>query len=280
MTDPAPASLRLSVIVPSWNDCDNLCQLIPALVRLDEFHEVIVVDASPGPVASETVRAVGGMYLRASAPNRGAQMNLGAENATGDVLIFHHADSTLAAEHLAAIRLALRDPMVIGGAFYRKFDRRHPRLRRLEIAARFFTRHGGSFFGDQSVFVRRKTFRALGGFAPLPLMEDMEFSRRLRRAGKVAVLDPPVVSSTRRHLRRGSWRTSIENGLYILLYKWWILSGPVASLVLPRTALPRLTIQSSPRSRSKNSAGVEASRSDWRVASWLSRRASEPTQTR
>ena len=219
MTDPAPASLRLSVIVPSWNDCDNLCQLIPALVRLDEFHEVIVVDASPGPVASETVRAVGGMYLRASAPNRGLQMNLGAENATGDVLIFHHADSILAAEHLAAIRLALRDPMVIGGAFYRKFDRRHPRLRRLEIAARFFTRHGGSFFGDQSVFVRHETFRALGGFAPLPLMEDMEFSRRLRRAGKVVVLDPPVASSSRRHLRRGSWRTSVENGLYVLLYK-------------------------------------------------------------
>ncbi len=264
MNDLAPAALRLSVIVPSWNDCDNLCRLIPALVRLDEFHEVIVVDASPGPVASQAVRAAGGMYLRASAPNRGAQMNLGAENATGDVLIFHHADSTLAAEHVAAIRLTLRDPMVIGGAFYRKFDGRHPCLQWMEFVARFFTRHGGSFFGDQSVFVRHETFRILGGFAPLPLMEDMEFSRRLRRAGKLAVLDPPVVSSIRRHLRRGSWRTSIENGLCILLYKcgfsptqlhrWYYQDCPSG-----------LTIQSSPRSRSKNSAGVEASRSDWRV---------------
>ncbi len=116
MNDPAPASLRLSVIVPFWNDCDHLCQLVSALVMLDEFHEVIMVDASPKPVASETVRAAGGMYLRASAPNRGAQMNLGTENARGDFLMFHHTDSTLAAEHLAAIRLALRDPMVIGGA--------------------------------------------------------------------------------------------------------------------------------------------------------------------
>ena len=120
---------------------------------------------------------------------------------------------------MAAIACALRDPEVIGGAFYRKFDDRHPRLLWLETVARFLTRHGGSFFGDQSVFVRRETFRALGGFAPIPLMEDMEFSRRLRRAGKVAVLDPPLESSTRRHAGRGTWRTSLQNGLFIVLYK-------------------------------------------------------------
>ena len=115
--------------------------------------------------------------------------------------------------------LALLDPTVICGAFYRKFDARHPRLRWLEKAARFLSRHGGTFFGDQSLFVRRETFAALGGFAPIPLMEDVEFSRRLHRAGKVVVLDPPMASSTRRHLSRGTWRTSIQNGLFILLYR-------------------------------------------------------------
>jgi len=108
---------------------------------------------------------------------------------------------------------------MIGGAFYRKFDGRHPRLRWLEVVGRFFARHGGSLFGDQSIFVRRETFRALGGFAPIPLMEDMEFSRRLRRAGGVTVLDPPLQSSTRRHLGLGPWRTSLQNGLFIVLYK-------------------------------------------------------------
>ena len=218
MSVPAPAPLRLSVIVPSWNDRDNLGRLIPALARLNEFHEVIVVDASPDPVAKEIVRAGGGIHCQAETPNRGAQMNLGAERATGDVLIFHHADSILSAAHVAIDR-ALRDSEVIGGAFYRKFDGRHPRLLRLETVARFLTRRGGSFFGDQSVFVRRDTFRALGGFAPIPLMEDVEFSRRLRREGKVAVLDPPVESSTRRHAARGAWRTSLQNGLFIVLYK-------------------------------------------------------------
>lgn len=213
------ASLRLSVLVPAWNDHANLAQLLPALVRLNTLYEVIVVDASPDPRTAQAVEGCEGIYLRAAQPNRGAQMNLAAERATGDVLIFHHADSILSAAHVAAIACALREPEVVGGAFYRKFDDRHPSLLWLESVARFLTRHGGSFFGDQSLFVRRETFRTLGGFAPIPLMEDIEFSRRLRRAGKVAVLDPPVESSTRRHAGWGAWRTSFQNGLFIVLYK-------------------------------------------------------------
>jgi rSAM/selenodomain-associated transferase 2 len=219
VSDSARASLRLSVIVPAWNDHANLARILPELVRLNALHEVIVADASPHPDAADGARTAGITYLPAPHPNRGAQMNLAAENATGDVLIFHHADSILTSAHVAAIERELRNPEIIGGAFYRKFDGRHPRLRWLEVAGRFFTRHGGSFFGDQSVFVRREIFRALGGFAPIPLMEDMEFSRRLRRAGRVVVLDPPLKSSHRRHLERGPWRTSLQNGLFILLYK-------------------------------------------------------------
>ena len=219
MSAPATASLRLSVIVPSWNDHAHLARLLPQLVGLNQLHEVIVADASPSPAAAETARSTGAIYLPAPQPNRGAQMNLAAAQASGDVLIFHHADSILTEAHLNAIAQALQNPEIIGGAFYRKFDARHPRLVWLEHVGRFLTRNGGSFFGDQSVFVRRDTFRALGGFAPIPLMEDMEFSRRLRRFGPVAVLDPPLQSSTRRHRGRGPWRTSLQNGLFIVLYK-------------------------------------------------------------
>jgi hypothetical protein len=219
VNDPAAAALRLSVIVPAWNEGDNLRRLVPQLLGLEGVHEVVVVDALPDPKVAEVVRQAGGVYLHATAPNRGAQMNLGAENAAGEILLFHHADSVLKSEHVTAIQRALCDPGVIGGAFYRKFDTRHPWLSGLEIVARFFTRHGGSFFGDQSIFVRHMTFSALGGFAPIPLMEDVEFSRRLRRAGKVAVLNPSIESSSRRHLERGPWRTSLQNGLFIALYK-------------------------------------------------------------
>ena len=207
------------MIIPAWRDRENLADLLPGLVRLEHLQEVIVVDASADSATEELVRGAGAVYLRAPAPNRGAQMNLGAGVASGDAFVFHHADAVLRQEHLGAIVSALRDPAIVGGAFYRKFDGRHPGLLPLEKVARLFTRRGGTFFGDQSVFVRREIFAALGGFAPIPLMEDMEFSRCLRRSGPVAVLDPPVTSSSRRHLRRGAWRTSLENALFILLYQ-------------------------------------------------------------
>lgn len=218
MKTRAAAPARISVITPVWNDRTNLTGLLATLVRLEGWHEIIVVDAAGDPATAELVRNAGAVYLPAPAPNRGAQMNLGAAHASGDALVFHHADTAITQAHLAAIAAALTDPAVVGGAFYRKFDGRHPKLLWLEQVARYLTRRGGTFFGDQSVFVRRAVFATLGGFAPIPLMEDMEFSRRLRRSGSVAVCDPPMESSSRRHLRRGAWRTSIQNGLFIVLY--------------------------------------------------------------
>lgn len=219
MKTSAAAPARISVVVPVWHDRINLVSLLPEIVKLEGLHEIIVVDAAADPLTEKMVRAAGATYLRAPAPSRGAQMNLGAASATGEALIFHHCDTILTAAHVAAVAAALRDPAVTGGAFYRKFDGRHPHLRWLESVARFFTRNGGTLFGDQSVFVRREIFASLGGFAPIPLMEDMEFSRRLRRSGRITICDPPVESSSRRHLRRGAWRTSIQNGLFIVLYR-------------------------------------------------------------
>ena len=211
--------LRVSVIVPSWNDAENLALLLPRLSQIESIGEVIVADASADAKAEKIARASGATFLKCSAPNRGAQMNEGARCASGDVLVFQHADTELGETHVAAITAALQDPEIVGGAFFRKFDDRHPRLMWLENVARFLTRNGGTLYGDQSVFVRRELFLRLQGFAQIPLMEDMEFSRRLRRAGQVAVLDPPVRTSPRRHAREGAWKTSIQNGLFILLYK-------------------------------------------------------------
>ena len=211
--------LRISVVVPSWRDPENLAALLPVLSGLDRVSEIIVVDASGGDAAQRIALACGAIFIATSTPNRGEQMNRGAEAASGDVIVFQHSDTDLGDAHLAAIETALSDPEIIGGAFFRRFDGRHPRLMWLESVARFLTRHGGTLYGDQSIFVRRDVFMALHGFAKIPLMEDVEFSRRLRAAGKIAVLDPPVQSSARRHLRKGAWRTTIQNGLFIVLYR-------------------------------------------------------------
>ena len=213
------ALLRLTVVVPSWRDADNLAILLPKLASIPGVAETIVVDASGDERSSEIARAAGAQLFKCSAPNRGAQMNVGATFATGDAVIFHHADTDLNAEQVEAVRNALRDPEIIGGAFHRKFDARHPRLRFLERAGRYLSEHGGTLYGDQSIFVRREVFLRMQGFAQIPLMEDVEFSKRLRAAGKLAILDPPVSTSARRHLQKGAWKTTIQNGLFIVLYK-------------------------------------------------------------
>jgi rSAM/selenodomain-associated transferase 2 len=217
-TEGRDARFQISVVVPSWRDTENLATLLPILAALDRVAETIVVVAA-GDADSERIALTNAAaFIACPAPNRGEQMNLGAAAASGDAIVFQHSDTDLEEAHLAAIERALSDPKIIGGAFYRKFDGRHPRLMWLESVARFLTRHGGTLYGDQSIFVRRDVFQKLGGFAKIPLMEDVEFSRRLRAAGKIAVLDPPVRSSARRHLRKGAWRTSMQNGLFIVLY--------------------------------------------------------------
>jgi GT2 family glycosyltransferase len=172
--------------------------------------------------------------LHCAVPSRGKQMNEGAAVASGDLLVFLHADTEIESAHVEAMTQAMRDDAIIGGAFYRQFDERHPHLRWLEPVARFLTRNGGTLFGDQTVFVRRQIFEKLGGFREIPLMEDVEFSRRLRAAGPVAVLDPPIRTSPRHHIENGAWRTTIRNALFLLLFKLGVSAETLHSIYYAR----------------------------------------------
>jgi rSAM/selenodomain-associated transferase 2 len=232
--------VRISVVIPAWRDGESLAALVPTLAQLPRVHQIVIVDASADAATEELALKHGAILLKCSAPNRGAQMNVGAMFASGDVVLFQHADTDLTDAHLAAIQSALGDEEVIGGAFYRKFDSRHPHLKWLEKIARFVSRNGGTMYGDQSIFARRELFLQMQGFAKIPLMEDVEFSRRVRAAGKVVLLDPPVQTSGRRHERNGAWKTTLQNGLFIVLYKcgvspatlhrWYYqIRGPVAA---------------------------------------------------
>jgi rSAM/selenodomain-associated transferase 2 len=212
--------LAISFIIPSWRDSENLTSLLPKLAALPGRVEIIVVEVSlEGRAPSRPFDSTAVRFVTVTNPNRGEQMNHGASIATGDVLVFHHADTEFTPEHLHAIEVVMRDPSVVGGAFHRKFDERHPRLMWLETFARWRAGRGATLYGDQSIFVRRDVFQKLGGFAPIPLMEDVEFSPRLRRAGKVVLLDPPLRSSARHHERKGAWKRTIQNGALLLLYK-------------------------------------------------------------
>ena len=212
----------MSVIIPCWEDAAALAVALETFAALPDAmgRELIVADASAGPACGELALVRGAEVVVCERPNRGAQMNAGAARARGAMLLFQHADTEFTPGHLEALRAIRDDPAVFGGAFHRKFDERHPRLRWLEKINRTLSaKLGGTIYGDQSFFVRREHFEQLGGFKDYPLMEDMDFSRRLRRAGGVRLLDPPIASSPRNSVRRGAWRTSLQNGIFIVLFK-------------------------------------------------------------
>ena len=209
----------LSVIIPCWNDGDALRSQLAILASLIGIDQVIVADASRSPECRALAAAYAADTVQCAEPNRGAQMNAGARSARSDVLLFQHADTRLTQAHVVALREAMCDNSLGGGAFHRNFDERHSALRWLERVARMMSHCGGTLYGDQSVFVRHSVFIRMGGFAEIPLMEDVEFSRRLRRSGRIAVLDPPIASSPRHHQRRGAWRTSMRNCVIIALYR-------------------------------------------------------------
>jgi rSAM/selenodomain-associated transferase 2 len=211
------SAVTLSVVIPCWRDAAALGRVVPMLQALGGIEEIIVADATETDECRALARAAGCVVAHCPQPNRGAQMNAGAALARGEVLLFHHADSELTTPHVASLRDAMGDPALVGGGYYRHFDARHPHLRWLEKWARRLNDWGGTIFGDQSVFVRRAHFEKLGGFAALPLMEDVEFSRRLRRSGRTRLLDPPIQSSARRFTRLGPWRTTLTNGALLAL---------------------------------------------------------------
>jgi uncharacterized protein len=209
---------NISVVIPVWRERDVLTALLATLVSAPEVCEVIVSLAEADADSMRMIEALGARCVDAGDANRGSQLDLGAQEATGDWLLFQHADTFLTATHLAALAALEAEPGIAGGAFYRKFDERHPKLRWLEPVERWHNRTFGALYGDQSIFVRRPIFQTLGGFRQLPLMEDVDFSLRLRRHARIVLLDPPIASSPRKHMAQGPWRTTLMNAGLLALY--------------------------------------------------------------
>ncbi len=222
----------LSVIVPALDEERHL----PGLLRrvTGAGVEVIVVDggSSDGTVAAAR-RAVGTVVLEARPP-RAAQMNAGAARATGDALLFLHADVRPPEGFAGLLVEALADPEVVGGAFALAIDDDRLAARVVARGANLRTRLTGHPYGDQGIFVRREVFQALGGFAPLPFLEDLEFSGRLRRRGRIALLPAPVTVSARRWRAAGYARTTFRNAIIAACYYLGIDPSPLARWVEPR----------------------------------------------
>jgi rSAM/selenodomain-associated transferase 2 len=207
--------MKISVVIPTLNEAACLGAAVAALRALPGELELLVAD---GGSSDDTLRIARDLGVRviAGARGRGLQMNLGASQATAEVLLFLHADTLLPRDAHARIAAALRDPATIGGCFRLGFDTPNPLLR----SYAFFTRFRFRLFhyGDQAFFVRAATFRELGGYRPYPIMEDLDFWLRLVQAGRVVVLDEAVVSSARRYSRCGVVRQQLVNFALVVLF--------------------------------------------------------------
>ena len=215
---PLSSDGKVSLVVPIWRADSSFAALIGEIVAWPEIREVIVAAADVDPAGLKAMEAAGARCFSAGQPGRGGQLNLGARHATGEWLLFHHADTELTRAHVQALAALTPAGGIVGGAFYRKFDQRHPSCGWMEPIERWHNRTFGALYGDQSLFTRRDHFQKMGGFADIPLMEDVEFSRRLRASGRIALLDPPIASSPRKHLANGAWRTTFQNASILLLY--------------------------------------------------------------
>ena len=201
--------------MPVLNEAERVRDSIMSIRSLDSNVEIIIVDGLSDDNTLERAKACG-VSVYSSNPGRGVQCNVGAEHASGDVLIFQHIDSTLPQGALELIKQEFSRTDVQVGTFRMRFDLDHWFLNMSGYLTRFdsiLTR-----FGDQCIVVRKDFFNELGRFPDWPLFEDVEFLRRARKKTRIWSFPLEVMTSARRFKKNGIYRQQIFNGLLVLQY--------------------------------------------------------------
>lgn len=228
-TDAAPA--RVSVIMPVLNEQARIVAALSRLATVASIHEVIVVDGGSTDATVALVAGAAGAKLLHAPRGRARQMNAGAQAASGDVLLFLHADVTLPIDAVSWVNRALANPAVIAGAFRTwtvADDGERPRWAPLLHLADLRSRYSRLPYGDQAMFMRAAVLHEVGDFPDQPLMEDLELSLRLRALGAVRTVPASVRVSGRRFLARPVYFTLLVNllpALYRLGIPARVLAG-------------------------------------------------------
>jgi rSAM/selenodomain-associated transferase 2 len=227
-SDHEPTSPSLSVIIPTLNEEPHLGAILDTLSRMPGDSEIIVVDGGSHDRTVEIARSRGAVVLTADR-GRGAQMHAGVGAARGEVLWFLHANTIPPTDALRRIHETLADPRVVGGNFdlilsggnrpARFLTWLYPKLRWLGLA-----------YGDSAFFVRRSAYEKIGGFRPIPIFEDLDLQRRLRRIGRFVHVPSPVVISSR----------NFEGRRFLPVFARWIILQGLFWLGISPTKLARL----------------------------------------
>ena len=221
-------AMPISVIIPTLNEERTIMTTLAHTAALG-FDELIVVDGGSldqTPVLVESYRrrtqspAQSPVRLVTAPRGRARQMNEGAKASRGEILLFLHADTQLPGDAKTMIDTTLADQRLVGGRFDVRFDRPSAWGSIISRMMNWRSRLSGIATGDQALFVRRPIFEQMGGFADIPLMEDVNFSRRLKQKGATAALTATVTTSFRRWERHGPLRTLLL--MWVLRFLYWI----------------------------------------------------------
>lgn len=212
----------LSVVIPTLNEADAIGATV-ARARQSAGVEILVVDGGSTDATRDIARQAGAIVLEVPG-GRAAQLNAGAARATGQRLLFLHADTLVPEGYAGLIHAALDDPATVAGAFRFRTDGTGWVMRIIAWGTNIRSAVLQWPYGDQGLFVEKRVFDELGGFTPLPIMEDFDLVRRLRQRGRIATLAVTVLTSARRWSRLGLLRTWLRNQLMIAGY--WVGIAP------------------------------------------------------
>ena len=208
----------LGVVIPTINEADHLPALLADLAEVRLPLHVVVSDGGSDDETLDLARAAGATCM-SGRRGRAAQMNAGARALDTPWILFLHADSRLPPASRAALAASLRSDHGPAAAYFPfRLCGRGWFWRLVEAGQRLRERLTGLVYGDQGLLVRREVFEAVGGYPELPLMEDVEMVRRLRRSGGIERLPGPLLTSPRTYRRLGRWRVWLRNGVAISFY--------------------------------------------------------------
>lgn len=210
------SSPDISVIIPTLNEEERLAATLQS-VMVSSGVEVIVADGSSQDATAALARSFG-IRVITTAAGRARQLNAGALAASGEILLFLHGDTRLPERFDQHVLELLSRSGTVAGAFELSIEGEGIGLRIIEILANFRSRRLQLPYGDQGIFLRAGLFRSLGGFPDMPIMEDFALMKRLKKLGLVAIAPVAVITSARRWLRMGVWKTTLINQVVLLAY--------------------------------------------------------------
>ena len=206
----------VSIIIPTFNEEKVHPETLHHLVRQPGHFEIIVVDGGSIDHTGEIVRREPGVRLLTAPKGRASQMNPGARHASGDWLLFLHADTLLPKGARARLNALETDATVQAGGLLHQFSGTNWRLRMFSYFNNVRCRWSKIIYGDQAMFVRRTLFAQLRGSPNEPILEDVSFSRKLVRIVAPMLLAPPVITNSRKFVQMGIWRSAAGGALILL----------------------------------------------------------------